>query len=200
LYEFIEEGMRDDPANLLTRGELQPGKQYSMIVSDPFGLRRYQTGDLFYCRRLVNRLPELVFTGRKDLEYSFTGEKLTAEHVSAAFQTLRQEYRSLRTEPFLTCLPAHLENGARPHYKLVLVEQSNCAEGVPGGELAQRFDELLQIINCEYRSKRESGRLGAPSFVRVSLVDFVSRVAGIRDSRTWESQFKLLPLYKKVWV
>jgi hypothetical protein len=199
LYEFIEEGLVEDPAELLKPSELQPGKRYSMIVSDSYGLSRYQTGDLFYCRQVVNKLPDLAFVGRKDLEYSFTGEKLTAEHVSEAFQTLREEFPAVGTERFLTCLPAPAEKGAHPHYKIVLVEKCDVQARISGTELAHRFDELLQNINCEYSCKRKSGRLAAPTFACVSLENFITRVSDSRESLTWESQFKLLPLYKRLW-
>src|SRR4029453_6579361 len=113
---------------------------------------------------------------RKDLEYSFTGEKLTAEHVSAAFRILREEFPALGANTFLTCLPCHLQNGAEPHYKLVLVENLPGKLEMPAADLALRFDQLLQEMNCEYKSKRESGRLRGIGFTRVSLLDFISRV------------------------
>ena len=49
LYEFIEEGAKHKTQTLLTANQLQAGKTYSMVVSDAYGLRRYQTGDLFLC-------------------------------------------------------------------------------------------------------------------------------------------------------
>ena len=51
LYEFIEDGLDDLPQNLRTANQLEVGKTYSLVVSDPFGLRRYQTGDVSLQRR-----------------------------------------------------------------------------------------------------------------------------------------------------
>ena len=61
LYEFIEEGAEDRPQNLLKANQLQAGETYSMVVSDPYGLRRYQTGDLFRCGGFVAGLPGSQF-------------------------------------------------------------------------------------------------------------------------------------------
>jgi hypothetical protein len=55
--------------------------------------------------------------------------------------------------------------------------------------LAARCDELLCEMNCEYRSKRASGRLGAIQVEHIEFRDFVA------THRTWETQFKLLPLH-----
>jgi len=44
---------------------------------------------------------------RRDLEYSFTGEKLTVNHVMTVFQRLRAEYPQLGDDKFLTCIPSH---------------------------------------------------------------------------------------------
>lgn len=83
---------------------LEPGKLYEMIVSDSYGLCRYHTGDLFLCRRKINSLPDLVFQRRRGLQYSFTGEKLTAEQVTLVFDRLRERYPQVFADCYLTCL------------------------------------------------------------------------------------------------
>lgn len=57
--------------------------------------------------------------------------------------------------------------------------------------LATRCDELLSELNCEYKSKRASGRLGQVRFMDLSTKKFAEEFAG-KDH--WETQFKLLPL------
>jgi hypothetical protein len=56
--------------------------------------------------------------------------------------------------------------------------------------VAASCDALLCEINCEYRAKRASGRLGPIEIQNVKLSDFVAM------NRTWETQFKLLPLLR----
>ncbi|MCA1603386.1 MAG: GH3 auxin-responsive promoter family protein [Acidobacteria bacterium] len=121
LYEFIDEGAAGQSQSLLTAAQLEPGKIYSMVVSDPYGLRRYQTGDLFLCRGFAGDLPDLSFVSRRDLEYSFTGEKLTADNLMTVFQRLRAEYPRLRENKFLTCIPSYPIDEPVPHYKIVMV-------------------------------------------------------------------------------
>ena len=179
VYEFIENGKSDDPENLLNARELEPQKLYAMVVSDRYGLRRHQTDDLFLCKRKVSGLPDLVFMRRRSLEYSFTGEKLTAEQLSMVFEQLRRSYPSLVGESFLTCVPSRPAHGL-PHYKLLLVGSDPCTSP---DLLAARCDELLSEINCEYKSKRASGRLGPITVVDGWVKEF-------------PSQFKFLPLYR----
>ncbi|HET9710662.1 MAG TPA: GH3 auxin-responsive promoter family protein, partial [Pyrinomonadaceae bacterium] len=174
VYEFIED------TDLLEPQQLEPGKLYAMVVSDRYGLRRYQTDDLFLCKRKINGLPDLAFARRRSLEYSFTGEKVTAEQLSAVFEQLRTLFPSLLAGNFLTCVPSQPAH-ALPHYKVLLIGDARTS----GSHhlLATRCDQLLSEINCEYKSKRASGRLGPITFVDAPRQDF-------------PSQFKFLPLYR----
>ncbi len=199
LYEFIEEGLADGPENLLTAKQLQARKTYAMVVSDPYGLRRYQTGDLFLCKGFVAGLPDLSFIRRRDLEYSFTGEKLTSDHLMTVFQRLRAEYPQLGADRFLTCVPSQPVDEPVPHYKILLVNGHDKSAGLPVGELAGRCDELLGEVNPEYKSKYESGRLGRVRFMSLSHADFIRRISGAQQSNAWEAQFKFLPLYRNTW-
>lgn len=200
LYEFIEESAENRPENLRTADQLEAGKTYSMVVSDPYGLRRYQTGDLFLCRGFIAGLPDLHFVRRRDLAYSFTGEKVTSEQVSTAFQRLREEYPWLGADKFLTCVPSQPADEPVPHYKIVLVGGARGGDvEISGDELAVRCDVLLGEMNSEYRSKRESGRLGRAMFMRVPPGDFIEQISGSRQSYSMEAQFKFLPLYQRTW-
>jgi hypothetical protein len=189
VYEFLEHTRLEhtDREHFLNPTELQPGKLYEMIVSDVYGLRRYHTGDLFLCRRKIEELPDLVFERRRGLQYSFTGEKLTAEQVSMVFEQLRQYYPHVCADRYLTCLPS-VET--IPHYNVLLIgDRENVATDLH--DVAARCDQLLGEINCEYRSKRASGRLGAVTLVQTGTREFAERFAA-QDA--WESQFKFLPL------
>ena len=184
VYEFIEETALDRADNLLDPHQLEPGKLYAMVVSDAYGLRRYQTDDLFLCKRNLNGLPDLAFVRRRSLEYSFTGEKLTAEQLTTVFEQLRVMYPSFLADRFLTCVPSHTAN-ALPHYRLLLLGDQRLCTQSSQKFLATRCDELLSEINCEYRSKRSSGRLGPIECTDAEIRDFA-----------WETQFKFLPLIR----
>lgn len=183
LFEFL-----DDNDELLGPTELQPDKLYEMVVTDEYGLNRYHTDDLFLCRRRIRTLPDLVFVRRRGLEYSFTGEKLTAEQCSIVFEQLRAQYPAVFAHKYLTCVPSQ-SSRAIPHYKVLLVGERN--GNIQLDSLAARCDELLGQVNCEYRSKRASGRLGAVTLIQTGTRQFAEQFAAHGG---WESQFKFLPL------
>jgi hypothetical protein len=183
-YEFLDA----ESDQLLVAHELEPGKTYEMIVSDDYGLRRYHTNDLFLCRRKCNDLPDLVFVRRRTVAYSFTGEKLTGEQVSLVFDKLRGQFPHVFANNYLTCIPSH-DSHTIPHYKLVLVGDCKVASSLD--VLAARCDELLSEVNCEYRSKRTSGRLGPVTCLEIGTREFAERFSA---HGSWESQFKFLPL------
>ena len=186
VYEFIKAGADDDPENVLQPSQLKPGETYAMVVSDGYGLRRYQTGDLFACRHIVRGLPDLAFLRRRALEYSFAGEKVTAEQLTEVFETLRE----VLPDGFLTCVPS-LPLHDLPHYKLVFISDS---KGPFVTNLARHCDELLGALNCEYKHKRANGILGPMTFIQTGAAEFAQRFGA-----TWETQFKFLPLYQRTW-
>lgn len=178
VYEFMEPN-----GNLLPPAQLIPGKTYAMVVSDSYGLRRYQTDDVFECRRMLNGVPDLVFLRRRSLEYSFTGEKVTAEQLTTVFDQLRSQHP---LDGFLTCVPSLLP---APHYKLILISNNRVA-----GDLGTQCDQLLSSVNCEYKIKRANGTLGPISFAQVTAAEFAACFHA-----SWETQFKFLPLYQNAW-
>jgi hypothetical protein len=184
VYEFLDL----DTEQLHAPHDLEPGKSYEMIVSDKYGLRHYRTSDLFLCRRKCKGLPDLAFVRRRGLTYSFTGEKLTGEQVSLVFEQLRRQYPQVFANNYLTCIPSSAVDTI-PHYKFVVVGDRQVAANLD--VLAARCDELLGEVNCEYRSKRNSGRLGAVKFLELGTREFAERFS---PHGNWESQFKFLPL------
>jgi hypothetical protein len=169
-----------------------------MVVSDPFGLRRCQTEDVFVCKELVAGLPDLRFLRRRGLTYSFTGEKLTGEQWLTVFSTVRREFTELLAESFMAAFPSQPQDEARPHYKIVIVDRR--FESAPGDSaLALRCHTLLGEINREYRDKVESGRLAPTRVLRLPLAEFIALVGGERQRDSWEAQFKFLPLYPRRW-
>ncbi len=202
LYEFIAEGMEDEVGSLLAPWDLQEGKYYTMVVSDPYGLRRYQTDDLFHCHGMVRAVPDLRFARRRGLNWSFTGEKITGEQLSEAYEGLEARASGLaESAAQLTTLPSWPKGEALPRYHLMVGHPSERLKvQVSDREIAKIFDELLAKINTEYGDKRSSGRL-APAEVTVlpyarlaQALDGLRSDGGSEGARSWESQFKLMPL------
>lgn len=192
VYEFIHAESNDSPEKLVNPDELTAGETYVMVVSDSYGLRRYQTGDLFECRgRAINGLPDLAFLRRCGLEYSFAGEKVTADQLNEVFNHLRARHPVILSHEFLTCVPS-LPPDERPHYKFILIRDSDTP--LHANSISTHADELLSEMNCEYKHKRATGLLGPIRFAQLNAVEFAKRFAG-----SWETQFKFLPLYQRTW-
>jgi len=196
LYEFVECGDADLVSNLKLPWELQIGRRYTMVVSDAYGLRRYQTEDVFECVGLVKGLPDLQFVYRRNLSYSFTGEKLTAEQLRIAYAQAAKEFETVASKSFLTCFPSFPEGAAIPRYRLVIVGMSS-NECPDSNEIADFVQARLMEINSEYEAKIRSGRLGSMSAEVVGVGPFVTNM--IKRGGGWLSQFKFLPLYPRLW-
>jgi hypothetical protein len=196
LYEFGPADGPDDPATLLGPLELVPGRSYTLVASDAFGLRRYQTGDVFACTRRIapGGLPDLHFQRRRDLSYSFTGEKLTGEQATAVLDGLRGA--GLDSGAFATLIPSQPADEAIPHYRL-LIAAPTAAAAPELSALADRCEALLRALNPEYRAKTASGRLGPVRAMALPVEALASLVGGARQQRTWEAQLKFLPLYQR---
>jgi hypothetical protein len=207
LFELLPEGAPDNAALLLSPLDAKPGETYALVVSDPWGLVRYQTEDLFLCVRIVDGLPDLRFVRRRGLAYSFTGEKLTGEQLTRAFQVLRGRFAVLADDVELSCLPSQPRDDAPPRYVLLVVATSapgrariDALDASDVALLARTLDDELRAHNAEWCAKRDSGRLGAIEVMRTSYQAVAAaldrRTADDHDvaQRAWESQFKLNPL------
>lgn len=205
LYELLPDGAPDDPASLLLPAALHPGQVYSMVVSDPWGLRRYQTEDLFECRGMVRGLPDLRFLRRRGLAYSFTGEKLTGEQLALAYDELRARFPGLASGVELVCFPSHEDGERVPGYRLVIAPTTARTIDVELGAVAAALDEILARLNTELAAKQRSGRLTGTRALVVPYgalaIALDRRTENEQDvsQRAWESQFKLAPLVKKRW-
>lgn len=184
LYEFLPEGAPDDPDRLIQPWRLETGGLYSMVVSNAYGLRRYQTGDVFRCERFTTGLPDLAFVRRRDLSYSFTGEKLTGEQVALAIERMGAEVALAGV--FLSLIPS---TTGGPHYRLAVIGEASVD--------ASRFDRILSDINGEYAAKRASGRLGPIEVSTTTALEIQRRMTG--SAADLGPQFKLLPLYRRTW-
>jgi len=187
LYEFLPVDAPDASHLLRDPSEVAVGDEVCMVVSDRYGLRRYQTEDVFECVGRVRGLPDLRFRRRRGLTWSFTGEKLTAAQLSPVFDQLRERH-GLSSDVPLSCVPSHPPN-ALPGYVLLVAMTS------PPPDLAEAFDAALGRRNGEYRDKRASGRLAPP---RVCGRPYAVLAAALGGSQ-WESQFKLAPLTKRLF-
>jgi len=205
LYEFLNEGDPDDVSHLLRPNQLKVGKAYSMVVSDAYGLRRYQTEDVFLCVGMVSGLPDLRFLRRRGLSYSFTGEKLTGQQVEEATQRTISAFPELSATSFQTMLIPRSSGSqlptALPHYVLTIAYAGTRRPAANSAFVARTFDEHLAAINPEFAVKRASGRLGETRglFVAYDCLATAMMKPSNSSLRDWDAQFKLLPLARQSW-
>lgn len=189
-YEFLP--VEDcGPVKLLEPWELEEGEEYVMVVSDRYGLKRYDTRDVFSCHGVVGSVPLLAFRRRAGLGHSFTGEKLTAAQVELAIDSVRCAL-GLEATP-MACFPTTGDDRL-PGYLLIV-----CTGGGAGLDLdriASMFDDALSEVNAEYRHKRDSGRLAPAGAMAAPFSTLRRRLSERWPGRlTSPSQFKLQPFY-----
>jgi hypothetical protein len=193
-YEFLAEESGRAPAVLLKPWELEPDRRYVMVVSDRYGLRRYNTEDVFVCVGMVRDAPLLRFLHRAGLAYSFTGEKLTGEQLSIVYDRIRSELGI--PDLICTCFPTHTARGIPGYVFTCWVPPGTDRTFQLTGDL---FDRFLRDVNLEYDAKRASGRLAAPQVRRVSDPGALERIAARGARHGSPAQSKVLPLSTMPW-
>jgi hypothetical protein len=186
--EFLPIGAPCEAEQLVPAESLQVGSEYSLVVSDAWGLTRYHTEDVFSVFARVHGLPDLRFERRLGLAFSFTGEKLTGDQARLAIDALTGVHSELSDAPWMVLVPAACPV---PHYKLVIASDSPVT-GLT--QIAAEIDRALATVNSEYADKRSSARLGPPEAVVMPFDEALSRIGGQRPGRQWETQFKFLPM------
>jgi hypothetical protein len=195
--EFLGMGSQEAVDSLVQPESLEQESEYSLVVSDPHGLRRYHTEDVFRCVGHIRGVPDLRFQRRLGLSFSFTGEKLTADHVTAALAAVRAAHPPATEIPWMVCIPSQPAGDAVPHYRLALGLRTPLDLDEPA--LAATFDAALSRQNPEYADKRASGRLGPVVAATKDFQTLVARVGGQRHAQSWETQFKFLPMVARTW-
>jgi hypothetical protein len=156
-FEFISEAEADrddltDTETLLAH-ELRVGENYYILMTTTSGLYRYNIRDVVRCTGFEGTAPILEFLHKGAHISNVTGEKLTESHVVTAVRTAAEDVGV--DVPQFSVIPVW---GDPPEYRLLL--QQNDADSENLNRLAGAVDRQLLALNCEYREKRESGRLG----------------------------------------
>lgn len=178
-FEFIPE-VEDGKvgAKTLLGDELKIGEKYFVVMSTSSGLFRYQIHDLVQVEGVMNQTPILKFLNKGKSFSSITGEKLSEFQVVHSVQCAAME-QELKMERFILA-PLW---GEPPNYCLV-VEENFTIEDSRWETFLKCMERELLKSNPEYRSKRESGRLGAPTIRQVPAGTFKERDAQILKKRT----------------
>lgn len=174
---------------ILPAKDVKVGSSYTLIISDAWGLKRYDTQDIFYVKQMIDGLPDLVFKGRRGMTSSLTGEKLTEEQAVELSLGLKKVFPEL-AQSFFALYPRETDAGVG--YELAIIGGEVKADLL---SLSREAESILRNLNSEYESKVTSGRL-LPLKATLSSASALASLMGNKEK--WESQFKVLPLYEKV--
>jgi len=162
-FEFVSVDEIDSSSPIaLAAHELQRDQDYYILLTTSSGLYRYNIRDVVRCVGYWGSTPLLEFRHKGSHISSITGEKITESQVVAAVREACDE-RGIRLTQF-TVTPIW---GDPPGYTLYVSAAEKIAEPVLGG-LAELLDRCLGKLNCEYREKRDSGRLAEMKCVALS--------------------------------
>lgn len=148
-FEFTD-GERMRPA-----WELEHGRTYRVLLSNQFGLYRYDTDDLVEVVGFTGQTPRLVFKGRVGLSTDLCGEKLTEEFVLSCMLA------AYEGPPIFAILAPSSE--AHPHYVLYANRE---VDDVRIAQFAERLETELRR-NPQYAYARHLGQL-SPLEIRLT--------------------------------
>lgn len=155
-FEFIPEEERDSRSPVVLQAhELQPDRNYYILLSTSAGFYRYDIHDMVRCVGFEGHVPLLTFLNKGARFSSITGEKLSEYQV---VESVRAAFREMGvTIDHFTLAPV-MED--KPRYELLL-EEEFCARMPEASleRLAREVDEQLQHVNWEYAEKRRSLRI-----------------------------------------
>lgn len=195
IYEFIPTNVSVEKilnqsisSDTLLFNELHINREYYLIISQANGLYRLFTGDIFKVIDYYHGVPRIEFIRREGAFHSFTGEKLTESQIIMAMSEASKQC-GYNHELFV-CSPVW---GNPPYYKILVELNVNHQHADVVNDFSKKIDRALCQINCEYQSKRETGRLGA---IDISIVSegSINRYIEIIKSKTNSIQYKYKPL------
>ena len=156
-FEFVPVNEMESPAPVcLESHQLEVDHDYYILLTTSSGLYRYNIRDVVRCVGYFGATPLLEFLHKGSHISSITGEKITESQVVQAMQQATH-HLGVSVHQF-TLTPAW---GDPPGYTLFLDTSGSITDDQSLNQLALTFDNELGSLNCEYREKRDTGRLAA---------------------------------------
>jgi hypothetical protein len=153
-FEFVPlDRWGDEGAPRLTLEQVEPGINYSVVISTNAGLWAYDIGDVVRFESVCP--PRIVFAGRNRLFINAFGENVIAEQVCQAVAHAAEQTGAVVLE--FTAGPCYPTPGRPARHEYVIEFQQPPSEGVEA--FAGQLDSHLRGNNTDYNVKR-SGDLG----------------------------------------
>jgi hypothetical protein len=146
-FEFAElEDWDNKTQRFLTLEQIEPGKQYYVIITAQNCLYRYFINDIIEVTGLFNNTPTIEFIQKGKGITNITGEKLSEQQLIEALDRLKKELET----PFDFFIM--LANPEELQYTLYI-------EIPPQASLEKNLETQLSRLNIEFEAKRKSSRL-----------------------------------------
>lgn len=162
-YEFVPDAERTArPKRPLGCHEIEPGRQYRIIVTNGNGLYRYDMNDIVEVHDFYNRTPRIAFVRKGGDMLNIAGEKLHLNHFLKAFQRLKEQHKVSIVQFRIV-----------PNYEALRCEIFLQADPAPSracwlATVLPFLDDALAEANIEYAGRRRSKRLKPP---RLHIMD-----------------------------
>ncbi len=166
-YEFrpVDEPSYD---NLLTIRDLEPGKEYELILTNMSGFYRYRIEDVVRCTGYYHQSPKITFCYRLNQIANISGEKIS----QMAFDEMVENLSEYMDDLYIG-YSIYADRSTSPgHYVLLLETASPVSE-----EKKKRYNEAFEKMLCKGNVSVEplikSGALGHPvvKFLRHGTYD-----------------------------
>jgi len=155
-FEFIE--VNNSSEKPLTIRNLKKDREYSILITTPEGLYRYDLGDIVKVVDFHKSLPIIEFVDRKDKELSMVGEHVTeSELVKSVNEASKKEKINLVS---FTAVPNI--GGYKPRYEFLIETEKGISEK-QAYNLLFKIEKELQNQSFVYKKTRKDyGRLDSP--------------------------------------
>ncbi len=157
-----------DYDNLLTIRDLEPGKEYELILTNTSGFYRYRIEDVVRCTGYYHRSPKITFCYRLNQIANISGEKIS----QMAFDEMVENLSEYMDDLYIG-YSIYADRSTSPGHYVLLLETANPASE----EKKEKYNEAFEIMLCKGNVSVEplikSGALGHPEvkFLRHGTYD-----------------------------
>lgn len=187
-YEFVPlEEAKSPRRRAFECHELEPGCDYSLVMTTSSGLYRYDIDDVVRCKGYVGEAPLLEFLHKGDHCSDMEGEKISGYQLAQAVEIAARELQL-----HVDCFTAVAVRGkGEASYYALLVEKPVIEDQAVIKRFLRLVDRQLIRQNVMYAGKRNDNYIGAPKLVRLAAGTW-SRFAEaeMRRRGTGDSQYK----------
>jgi hypothetical protein len=154
-----------DPEETLFMEQLEPGKEYEIIITNLTGLYRYRFGDVIRCAGYHGEAPIVEFAYRKGQFLNASGERTSEETFYKALSNTAANDWGLTLKEYTTVEYFLLKGSNRKPRYVVFVELADKETGNRAVERPLTNEEKIKLDmrlgeeNKSYQSLRSIGRL-----------------------------------------